>query len=634
MQNKRLIVLFAAVAALILFAFPVFAGGGQESSEEPVSSIAVEGQLESQMLAEMVAAGELEPLERRLPDNPLVETVLEEIGVHGGVMRKVWRGSGKDKWGVTKMMEEYLLRYENGEMVPNVAESFEALDDSSRFVFHLREGMRWSDGVPFTAKDVLFFWEEVLLTEATGNGPHSVLRGATVTLIDDYTFEISFPEPRHLFPIEFMNQREFFTPAHYARTILPNFIGADAAAAMAQEQGFSDAQAMVKQKLYYFWLYPDVPKLTAWIPANDDTDNIYILRRNPYYWKVDGEGKQLPYIDEIHYFRMEDTEGYVLRAIAGDLDFQFRSMEVDDFTLFKENEDRGNYRTLVWQSVTNRCLVFNPTVEDPVLRGLFQDVRFRQAVSSAINRAEILEFTDSMAVPKQASFIEDSPYYREEWATAYADYDPDLANSLLDSIGLEWDDDRRFRVRPDGDVLEIIFLHRLTRQSELATVELVADYLAEIGLKVVARQVDRTLLEELRDTNQLEMSINEFQELDLLIDNKAYVPTRAEETHWGLYGEYVQSGGTDGLEPQGDMALLVEYWNNLNAFGPGPERDRWANEIVDLHMENLWMIGIWGLSPKLAIVNENMGNVASGVLDADILRTPGNAKPWQFFYRQ
>lgn len=624
----------AILIALLVLAMPAFAGGDDETPSPAPTGVSAEGLLEASALAEMVAAGELEPLEERLPANPLVEEVYEQIGTHGGVMRKVWRGAGKDKWGVTKMMEEYLIRYDDGGIIPNVAESIDASQDGKSFVFHLREGMRWSDGVPFTANDVLFFWEEVLGTKATGSGPHSVMSGAEVLLIDDYTFEISFPEPRHLFLIEFMKQREFFTPSHYARTILPQFIGADEAAAMAQEQGFSDTQAMVKEKLYYFWLYPDVPKLTAWIPVNDPGDAVYTLERNPYYWKVDEEGKQLPYIDAIEYFRMEDTAGYTLRAIAGEVDFQFRSINVNDFTLFKENESRGGYRTVIWQGVGNSALAFNPTVEDEVLSDIFQDRRFRQAVSSAIDREEILEFTDSMGVARQASFLDVSPYHSTEWEQAYATFDVDLANSLLDDVGLRWDSDREFRLRPDGEPLEILFLHRLTSQADLAMVELIAKYLGDVGLKIVTRQIDRTLLEELRNTNQLQMVIGVYQELDLLIDNMAYVPTRSEEVHWSLYGEYMATDGAEGIEPEGDMALLVEYWENLNANPPGPERDRWANAIVDLHTENIWIIGLSSLSPKLAIVNENMMNVPSGVLDADILRTPGNAKPWQFFYAQ
>ena len=611
--------------------FPVFSAG--RGDEDSVSATAAADAKEAPALTAMVDAGTLPPLDDRLPSNPLVEAASSrEIGVYGGVMRKVWRGAGKDKWGVTKMMEEYLMRYENGEIVPNVAESVEVLDNSTRFVFRLREGMKWSDGVPFTANDVIFYWDEVLQKKATGKSAHVSVRDADVELIDDYTFEIAFPTPRHLFLIDFMSAREFFTPAHYAKTILPDFIGVDKAGKMAEAEGFSDAQAMVQQKLYYFWLYPDVPKLTAWLPVNDVNDNIYKLSRNPYYWKTDAVGKQLPYIDEIHYYRVEDTPAYTLKAIAGELDFQFRSVQFEDFTLLKENESRGGYRVAVWKSVENNTLQFNPTVEDPVLAELYRDSRFRKAVSSAINREEILEITNSMAVAKQAAFMEGSPLYRESWARAGADYDTAAANALLDDIGLSWDSKKKYRLRPDGEVLEIIFMHRRNTQADLAMIELIAAYLEDIGLKIVVKQLDRTYLEELRDTNQLSMTIGIFQELDLLIDNKAYIPTRDEEVHWGWFGKYVESGGSDGIRPVGDYALLVEYWERLNETPAGPRQDEWAEKIVDLHEENIFMIGVMSSMPKIAIVNQDMRNVPDGILDADILRTPGNAKPWIFFY--
>ena len=618
------------VLSAVLCIFTLSCGQGEDNSAvEAVVSDAKE----APTLTSMVEAGTLPPLEERLPSHPFVESGLfREIGVHGGVMRKVWRGAGKDKWGVTKMMEEYLMRYEDGEIVPNVAEGVDVLDNSTRFVFHLREGMKWSDGVDFTAHDVLFYWEEILQKKATGKSPHVSVKDAEVTLIDDYTFQIAFPTPRHMFLIDFMSAREFFTPTHYAKTILPDFIGIDAATEIAEAQGFSDAQAMVQQKLYYFWLYPDVPKLTAWLPINDVNDNIYKLSRNPYYWKTDEAGKQLPYIDEIHYYRVEDTSAYTLKAIAGELDFQFRSIQFEDFTLLKENERRGDYRVALWKSVENNTLQFNPTIEDPFLAELYQDNRFRRAVSSAINREEILDITNSMAVAKQASFMEGTPHYRESWAQAHAEYDVNVANDLLDQIGLRWDSNKQYRLRPDGDVLEVLFMHRRNTQADLAMIELIASYMEEIGVKVVVKQLDRTYLEELRDTNQLSMTIGIFQELDLLIDNKPYIPTRDEEIHWGLFGRYVESGGSDGRAPTGDYALLVEYWNALNETDAGAEQDVWVEKIIDLHEKNLFMIGVMSSMPKIAIVNSHMRNVPDDILDADILRTPGNAKPWTFFY--
>ncbi|MCG8571676.1 MAG: ABC transporter substrate-binding protein, partial [Spirochaetes bacterium] len=394
-----------------------------------------------------------------------------------------------------------------------------------------------------------------------------------------------------------------------------------------------DTQAMLKQKLYYFWMESDVPKLTAWIPTNDENENIYILKRNPYYWKVDKESNQLPYIDEIHYYRVEDTSAYTLKAIAGEIDFQFRSIKTEDYTLFKENEKRGDYKVYQWQNAGNKFIVFNPTIEDPVLSDLYQNPEFRKAVSLALNRDEILEITEARAINKQASFVADSPHYSKSWEKAYAMYDKEKANAMLDEIGLKWAADKKFRLRSDGSVLEIVLMHRLTTQADLAMVELIVKYMSDIGLKVLAKQVDRTYLEKLRDTNQLSMIINEgFQELNLLIDNKPYVPTRDEEAHWGLFGKYVESGGKEGIKPAGDYSLLVEYWNNLMEAPMGPEQDKWANMIVDLHEKNIWIIGIYSQGPKLAILNNKIRNVPERVLDADILRTPGNAKPWQFYY--
>lgn len=630
MRKLSIVLCFLAVCSVF-----VYANGQTDSSSTAAVSMEISDAKESPILAEMVAAGDLPQLSDRLPLSPLLETVNSELGDFGGVMRKAWRGAGKDKWGVTKMMEEYLLRYEDGKIVPNVAKSFEISDDYKVFTFRLREGMKWSDGVDFTANDVMFYWEEILQKNAHGKGISSCLKGATVTKIDDYAFSISFEESNYLFPISFIKAREFFTPAHYAKSILPEYIGLEKANAMATAQGFSDAQAMVQQKLYYFWLYADVPKLTAWIPQNDINSSIFKMTRNPYYWKVDANGKQLPYIDAIEYTRIEDTSALTLKAISGELDFQTRGMQSNDFTILKENENKSGYKVAMWNEPGSiQPVIFNPTVEDAKLRELFSNPKFRKAVSLCFDRNEINEIAyNGMREPIQACLSTIAPNYDEEWANAYVEQDTAKAADLLDEIGLKWDNSKTFRTFADGSRLEIIFQHRLDSEQELAYIELLVHHMNQIGLHVIPRQIDRTLYEQLRESNKLGMTTGSAPAVSMVVESRPFVPSRKEEVQWAQYGEWVNSKGEKGIKPVGAYADLVDYWNKVVTTPEGPERDEWIKKIVELHKENLFIIGIVSDSPNLAVFNKNMMNVPEHLYVSDILRTPGNAKPWQFFYK-
>ena len=254
---------------------------------------------EAPMLHDMVTAGTLPPLSERLPAKPYVQKVVDDIGYYGGTMRRAWKGPG-DKWGPAKLAEEFLVMFgEDGKsIVPVVAESYDVLENGKKYVFHLRKGLKWSDGVDFTAEDVVFNWNEVILKEVYRPVNECFYVNGelcSVTKVDDYTVEVTFPSESPLFLQNLIFQvREFYAPAHYAKTILPDIIGADKAAAIAKEAGYADVKSYLKDKLYYFWIQDDVPTLRAWVPSNSNDSQRWVMTRNPYFFKVDPEGNQLP----------------------------------------------------------------------------------------------------------------------------------------------------------------------------------------------------------------------------------------------------------------------------------------------------------------------------------------------------
>ena len=179
------------------------------------------------------------------------------------------------------------------------------------------------------------------------------------------------------------------------------------------------------------------------------------MERNPYFWWVDTEGRQLPYIDQVTFDLVTDGEVINLKASAGELDFQFRHLSPTNLTLFKENEERGGYRTLTYihDREQDGIISINLSNKDPDKRAVVSDARFRKAMSHALNRNDINElvYGGLAGIPAQAQPFPESPFHLPELATAYVDYDPDKANALLDEMGLSARDGRGFRLGLSGE---------------------------------------------------------------------------------------------------------------------------------------------------------------------------------------
>ncbi|MCG8478909.1 MAG: ABC transporter substrate-binding protein [Spirochaetales bacterium] len=630
------------VLAMLLVVTMLATAGGEAEGTTGRSGDA--GQLEAPVLASMVAAGELPPLEARLPSNPMIiDDMPDGVGSFGGTINKTWLGPSNDRWGMAKNSEEFLvmISQDGSDVVPNIAHDLEILDGSRRFRFHLREGLRWSDGDDFTTEDVLFFWEEIVLAELTRPVNPVFFTGdnelARVEVIDDYTFDIVQAEPYYNFPIEFTMQiREFFYPAHYGRTILPAFIGEDAALQSAQAEGFANLEQYLAAKTYYFWVESDVPSMRAFVPVNDSNDAVFRTERNPYYWKVDRDGRQLPYVDGISYRLVEDVETIVLAAIAGEIDFQDRRIEAQDFTILMENRDRGDYDVIRWVSSngSDTNIVLNQAVPDPVLREIFADVRFRRALSVAVDRQELVDLVeDGLASPRQASILPGGAYYSESWERAYAQYDPDLANRLLDEMGLEWDANREWRLRPDGEVLEVVMTIQ-TIPGIVNPYEIIEDYIRRIGVRWIVRPVDRSLREDLLERREHEATHTDFQGWNFVVRPTAYVPVQPDGTWHGAYYDYITSDGASGIEPEGDVAELIEVWDELGRTPIGPQRDALAERVVELHEENLWVVGYYGGKPVISVFSNRLGNrPPDGLIHTDPLRSPLNARPFIWYFK-
>jgi|Wag4MinimDraft_15_1082655.scaffolds.fasta_scaffold00303_4 peptide/nickel transport system substrate-binding protein len=606
---------------------------------------------EAPMLKEMVEKGLLPPVEERLPKNPVVVTPYEEIGQYGGTWRRTWRGFQADRWGVLKISDERLvfLDKSGGSVIPGIAESWSMSPDGKEFTFKIREGLRWSDGEEVTTEDVRFWYEDVLLNEEiTPSIPGWLLAGGKppkVEIIDKYTFKFIFEVPNPLFIGVLATEGSaaanlhIILPSHYLKKMHPKYTPLSEIEEKAKEAGLT-------AWYQYFRIYgiepdawlrnPDLPVLFPW-KVESPNEQYHVLVRNPYYYKIDPEGNQLPYIDRVVHYYVTDPQITALKVFSGEIDMQIRGIVIDP-TLLYERSKEGNYRVLKWRGGegAGTALYININVKEPVLREIFNDVRFRQAISLAINREEINALVyKGLAEPRQASIPTGAAFYDPEWERLYAEYDPEKANKLLDEIGLKWNETHEIRLRPDGKPLEITLLYAVERSSD--ALEMIANQLQKVGIKLNLRPLERSLRYSKCEAGDYEITEWSFDKCVAAI----YAPYRIlglmyDGTWAPLYARWYISGGKAGEEPPegSDMRKLYEIWDKVQTTVDEQERNELFKQIIELHKKNLWVIGIVGEGTVFGVVKNNVGNVPDGLLWDDPLRSPKNARPEQFFFKE
>jgi peptide/nickel transport system substrate-binding protein len=603
---------------------------------------------EAPMLAEQVAAGELPPVDERLPLNPRVIPVYESIGQYGGTWRRAYTGLG-DRFGPTKLIEERIIEFympdaETILLELNWADQFEPNADSSAFTAHIREGLRWSDGVAVTTADVRFWYEDVLMNEAFFPvfPSNLIVNGerARVEIIDDYTFVIQFAAPYPLFPMLVardtpgaigLQGTSFVLPFHYLKNYHPNYVAEDELAAIAADYGVEQwLDLWGEGPIQAWWLNPELPILGAWTIQTPPPANPMVMVRNPYYHAVDAEGHQLPYIDEIVHALADESETVPLWAIQGLIDLQGR--HIGGYDVLKRNESQGNYHVVTWISGTTRALYPNLNTQDPVLAALFNDVRFRHALSIALDRSEILEVSYAgLGEARQASPVSGSPQFDAEFEQKWTDYDPHTANALLDEIGLTERDGDGYRLRPDGDTLSITIA---TRDSSIY-LGLVQDYWAAIGIKVELEVMERLEFEAHAQLGDLEMGEWEFdRNVVISADPGRYLGTITDGPWAPLYGQWYESGGEIGIEPPLDHAIREVWaaWERARSALTIEEARVFVQEMIDIHKDNIWVIGLVGERPSLYIVSNNIHNFPERLIHETTLRDIGLAQPAQFYF--
>ncbi|MBO2521825.1 MAG: hypothetical protein CW345_08490 [Firmicutes bacterium] len=616
-----------------------------------VPSLASAQYNEAPMLRALVEQGLLPPVEERLPipeDIVVIEPV-EEIGQYGGTWRTLHDNPDP---GVLKM-----ILYDPGvrwnrdytEYIPGVFRAWEFSEDGRSVTFYLRRGLKWSDGVEFTTEDLRFWWEDLANDPSYGAVPPpwwGFVDGElmTVDFIDKYTIRFNFPAPNWNVPYVlasgFWNWEPMMAPRHYLEQFHPKY-NPDTDWPIEMDQARR------------WWENPDHPVLFAWRPVEYVPNQRIVLERNPYYWKVDTAGNQLPYIDRIVSELVTDKEVRVLRIMAGEVDAIFRGAgNARDLPALLQNAERGNYRHLngwingagAWPGF----VVNQDYVGDDYIRNLLRDKNFRRALSVALDREVMNEaIWFGFGTPQQATISEDSWHFAspegrqlfEEWKNWYAQYDPDLANQLLDAAGLNRRNSQGWRLRADnGQVFELIIDVGDWGGADITAeaAALAKEYWEAVGIRVILNNAPVTEIDQ-RFRNGLYMVRPvHVAEMDVWTFPDWVFPTGNEVRQWPLQARYLSSGGAQGEPP----TEVVQRLYNLYVQGlqePDIEkRHAYVHEAVRILMEEgPYVIGVVGGLPEPVIVKNNMRNVPNfGILGPWAVGGPGNTNPEQYFFKQ
>ena len=586
------------------------------------------------MLDSQVESGALPPVEERLPDNPYVETMIDGIGQYGGTLRTTILANG-DHYNLTRTVaNELLVRWDPtwSELVPSIAEAVEVSDDATTYTFTLRDGMRWSDGAPFTVDDIMFWYEDVFMNAALtpSRNPVFVSGGepVVVTRIDDRTVEFKFSQPYGLFLQQLaygQGHLPIIYPKHYLSQFHEDYNADGLPALIEDDPTVGDWVALFNSKVSLtfqppFWLNTELPTLNPWVLTEPyaDSDRVAVSR-NPYYWKVDPEGNQLPYVDGITWAKIDDPELMALRTTAGDFDFVFRHINNATYrSVLFDGQETGDYRFVDVKDLpaNDAVIMLNLNVEDPVKREIFQNRDFRVALSHAMNRQEIIDLVYvGQGEPAQVAVHPGHELHLPHQASQYTEFDPDLANQMLDEILPEKDADG-FRLDPNGERFTINFMvSDVFGLSYPDVMQLVQQYAADVGIDIQIRTTDRARLNTMWYANEQEAYIwNCVGGLsEAYTDVRCYMPYQKADIFFAMKWSEWYADHSVGEEPPAEVQAMMAAYDDVTRAATPEERTAEMREFLELSAAYFPHIGLVRPAPKYMMVSNDLRNVVDGI---------------------
>ncbi|HXF55204.1 MAG TPA: ABC transporter substrate-binding protein [Hyphomicrobiaceae bacterium] len=605
-----------ALALCIVGAIPVLlaprtvsAGGGFQEAPE---------------LAGLVSEGKLPPVEKRLPEEPLV-TPLDRpglsIGRYGGTLTQLM-GRANDIRRMSAFGYARLVGYDHTyKIVPDLLKSFEVKDERE-FTFVLRRGHKWSDGHPFTTEDLRYYFEDVALNpELSPGGPDKPLlvegRPPVVEVVDKTTIRYRWHKPNPFFlpALASATPMIIYRPAHYLKRF---------------HKRYADPQKLdeqIKKRNRRDWVdlhfnrdriarldNPDYPSLDPWVNSTPPPSDRFVFKRNPYYHRVDSEGRQLPYIDQV-VVSIVSPKLIPAKVGAGETELQSRGLQFFNYTLLKRGEQRNHYKVRLWRQSRGSQVAIYPNLNaaDPVWRALVRDVRFRRALSLAVDRREINQVVYfGLGRESNNTLLPESPLYKESYRTRWADFNIEVANKLLDEIGLTRREGR-FRLLPDGRPLEIIMETAGEDVEHSDVLELVRDSWARIGVALFIKPQTREVLRRRVMAGSTVMSV--FSGIDNGIATADYpphefVPTNDDQLNWPQWGMYYLANGKAGQAcDMPEVQQLIDHYNDWIAASTEEQRKAAWHAILELSADQVFSIGIVNAVPQPIVVSDRLSNV-------------------------
>jgi peptide/nickel transport system substrate-binding protein len=581
---------------------------------------------ETPSLAEKVSSGALPPVDKRIPEQPAIVSRFsgsDGTGKPGGQIN-ILVGNARDTRLMTLYSNARLIVYDDQfKLQSDILESYE-VKESREFTLRLRAGHKWSDGHPFTTEDFRYFWEDIANNkELSPSGPSVELlvdgKPPKVEFIDERTIKYTWQGPNPHF-IESQARAAplfLFRPAHYLKKFNPKYTPVEEITKGTPGADKKNAWVQVHRRhdVMYANDNVDLPTLNAWMLTTPPPAQRFVFSRNPYYYRIDEKGQQLPYLDEV-VFTVAAPNLIPAKAGLGESDLQPRYINLRDYTFLRKSAQTSHVEVRLW--VTGSCsqvaLYPNLNVKDDGWRSLMQDVRFRRALSLAIDRDELNEVVFlGMAHPSNNIIMEQSALFKPEYATKWATYDPKQANKLLDEIGLTKRDNLDVRLLPDGRSATIVVEHPGEATEEVDTLTLIEDHWKKIGIKLVHKAQDTNNFRARVFGGEAMMSayagyVTAVPTADT--SPSEFCPTMQGGLQWSRWGMFVQSNGKQGekcdFQP---VAQLLDLYNEWERGADSAARRKAWDRILEINVDQVFSIGTVNGVKQPIVVSPKLKNV-------------------------
>lgn len=608
---------------------------------------------EAPILRALVEEGYLPPVEERVGPEPLVLEGVEGIGNYGGTWLRLANALGDVAIVTARLSGVTLFRWSpmGYPIRPHLAKGWSVNEDHSEWTIYLRRGLRWSDGHPFTAEDILYWWEDERKYFEPTN-PSAFMRvGAEygdIVKVDDYTVRFVFPGTNGLF-LEQLARYICFSPRHYMEQFHPEKGKKDLIEAGMRASGINSP------RMFYFskqdFRNPEHPRLWPWIYRTFRSSSPENFVRNPYFWAVDPEGNQLPYVDRLT-INVKSRQLIPIAAAAGEVTMQARGMRFDDYTMLMENRDSGDYEVYHWYPGSRADWVISPNtnrrVTDPTSKGkarLLADRDFRRALSLAIDRQTIIDsIYNGVGYPAHPDPGDESPFANPYYRFRFVEHDPERASDLLDGIGLTRRDGDGMRTLSDGS--RLTFYIDFSEFTGEGPVQFVVEDWAKVGIRAIPRERSRAIFYTRKAAGQSDFVVwSGESEYAPILEPRNFVPVTTDSNYAPFFGRWYLRGGLfnpEGvnldlpgiLEPEPDsvarrnMELYVEALSTVSLA----KRVELFDQIARNAADEVWTIAISSPPPVLMVVRNGFRNVPRVAITGWIFESPGHTGIETFYF--